>query len=462
MPGRRGDGSERGRYRQVVHIADALRAAVESGDWPGVVDLFAPAAVLRTSNEAGRRRIEGAEAVVAHLAGPGPGEVRVWDAEEWDTGVALTFEWVGATEDRRRWYVRKDEHGCIAEIWSAAARPAPPGGEAPAPPPELLGEIGAERVEPLVHGGNSGAALLRAVRADGGTFVLKRVVAGSDWLARATRDQGRTARLHAAGAFSAMPERVEHGIVAVARDGDAAWVAMRDVSGQLLPEDERLSRAQSRQVLDVAAELHTRFHGSVPEGAAELSDRLGMASPAVAHAERGGSDLLPKQFEHAWEAFAEVVHADVSEPVLRLADDPGPLAEALVAAHGGPTLIHGDLRDDNLGFEGERIVLIDWDLAAAGTPTVDFAWYLAQDAWRIDASRDQLEEDHRAAQGERLSDPEVELGMLSGLVQYGWLLAHSARVHPDPVETEWGREELAWWVPRVRRALERLGGVPGG
>jgi hypothetical protein len=50
--------------------------------------------------------------------------------------------------------------------------------------------------------------------------------------------------------------------------------------------------------------------------------------------------------------------------------------------------------------------------------------------------------------------------MLSGLVQYGWRIAHSARVHPDPAETEWGRTELAWWVPRVRAALAHLGGPP--
>ena len=30
--------------------------------------------------------------------------------------------------------------------------------------------------------------------------------------------------------------------------------------------------------------------------------------------------------------------------------------------------------------------------------------------------------------------------MLSGLVQYGWRIAHSARVHPDPAETAWGRD----------------------
>jgi len=235
---------------------------------------------------------------------------------------------------------------------------------------------------------------------------------------------------------------------------------MRDLSAQLLPDAERLSRGRSRRVLEVAAAIHDTFRGRVPDGAARLSDRLGMTSPAVAEAERMGSDLLPKQFEHAWEAFAELVPADVAEPVLALASEPGPLAEALLDAHGGATLIHGDLRDDNLGFDGDRVVLIDWDLAAAGTPTVDFGWYLAQDAWRIDATRDEIEEDHRAAHDHGLSEREVELGMLSGLVQYGWLLAHSARVHPDPAETAWGREELSWWIPRTRRALERAGGAP--
>jgi aminoglycoside phosphotransferase (APT) family kinase protein len=440
-------------------LAPLLRASVESGDWSAFGARLADGAVLRTSSEAGRARVDGAEAIVAHLSRPGPGEIRLWDARAWPAGVALTFEWVGPRgADRRRWYLRTDRDGRVAELWSAAARPAGAGGEGAPPPDALLAGIGATRVEPLVHGGNSGSALLRALRPDGTAFVLKRVIAGADWLARATRDDGRTARLHAAGAFAAMPAAIEPGIVAVERAGAAAWVAMRDLQAQLLPADARLSRAQSRRVLDAAAGLHAAFHGAPPDGAATLRDRLGMCTPAIAEAERAGPDLLPKQFEHGWEAFADVA-PDVAEPVLSLAADPGPLAAALLAAHGAPTLVHGDLRDDNLGFDGERVVLIDWDLATAGTPTVEFAWYLAQDAWRIDATREELEADHVAAHGD-LAREEVELGMLSGLVQYGWLLAHSARVHPDPAEAEWGRDELGWWVPRVRRALERLGGAP--
>ena len=235
---------------------------------------------------------------------------------------------------------------------------------------------------------------------------------------------------------------------------------MHDVHEHLLAADARLTREDSRRILAAAAQLHRTFYDRVPPGAACLSDRIGMSTMIVADAERPYPDLLPKQFEQGWDAFAELVAVDVGDAVLELTLRPGTLADALLSAYGAPTLIHGDLRGDNLGFDGERVVLIDWDLATAGTPTVEFAWYLAHSARRIDATHDQIEADHRAAQDDDLAEAEVELGMLSGLVQYGWRIAHSARVHPDPAETAWGRSELAWWVPRVRTALERLGGPP--
>jgi phosphotransferase family enzyme len=445
-----------------VSLVNDLRTAVESGDWARLRPLFADDAVLDTSSEVGRRQVSGADAVVDHLSGPGPGEVHHWHAEEWPAGVALSFEWEGANDrDRRRWYVRTNADGEVSEIWSTAARPT--GGDAPAvsPPASLLEELGATRLEPLSHGGNSGAALLRAFRDDGTAFVLKRVsAAGADWLARATHDEGRTAQLYLAGAFDRMPPAISHGIVAVEHSDDAAWIAMRDVQELLLPSSARISRDESRRILAAAAELHRAFQDDVPPGPATLADRIGMSSPGVADAERPHPDLLPKQFEQGWDAFDELVPTDVAEVVLDLARRPNALADALLRAHGGSTLIHGDLRGDNLGFDGDQLVLIDWDLAAAGTPTVEFAWYLAHSARRIDAGHDEIETDHRSAQGDRLNDAEVELGMISGLVQYGWRIAHSARVHPDPAETDWGLRELDWWVPRARTALERLGGAP--
>ena len=420
-------------------LSSVLREAVASGRFEALGELLAPDAVLDTSSEAGRRAIQGRGAIVAHLQRPGPGDVLLWDSDEWPSGVAATFEWRGPRGvDRRRWYLRTDG-GRIEGFWSYAARSREePGDELSDAVLERVGP-GARRAA-LEHSGNSGAALERVILADGTELIAKRVGPAADWLGRVTRDRGRTALLWRAGAFGRMP-----------RSATAAAEAMTMA--------RRLSRAESRLVLEAAAALHADFGGRVPEGAAALGDRLGMSAPRVAEAERAGSDLLPKQLEAAWDAFADSVPDDVGDAVLSAIGEVSALAGALEAA-GPLTLLHGDLRDDNLGLADATVVLLDWDLATAGTPTVEFAWYLCHDAWRIDASHDEIEADYRAAEGEALSGRELELGMLSGLVQYGWIFGHSLRIHPDPGERAWARTELDWWVPRVRRALELTGGVP--
>jgi aminoglycoside phosphotransferase (APT) family kinase protein len=141
----------------------------------------------------------------------------------------------------------------------------------------------------------------------------------------------------------------------------------------------------------------------------------------------------------------------VGDAVRALLADPAPLVERLTRR--GTTLVHGDLRDDNLAFADGRIVLLDWDLATAGAPADEFAWYLLHDAWRIDATRDEIVADWRAAEGARVDDEDEALMALAGLVLYGWILGHSAVIHPDPAEREWAEDELAWWVPRARDAL---------
>jgi hypothetical protein len=80
---------------------------------------------------------------------------------------------------------------------------------------------------------------------------------------------------------------------------------------------------------------------------------------------------------------------------------------------------------------------------------------MVHDVWRIQATHDEVVDDFRRALGERHDPLALELGLISGLVQYGWIFGHSAVVHTDPSEREWARTELNWWVPRVRRALEQ-------
>ncbi len=42
----------------------------------------------------------------------------------------------------------------------------------------------------------------------------------------------------------------------------------------------------------------------------------------------------------------------------------------------GESLVHGDLRSDNVAFVGDRAVLVDWNWACRGNARVDLAWWL--------------------------------------------------------------------------------------
>src|SRR4029079_15681101 len=120
----------------------------------------------------------------------------------------------------------------------------------------------------------------------------------------------------------------------------------------------------------------------------------------------------------------------VGEAVLGLVDDVTPLSDALAAR--GTTLIHGDLRDENIAFTDGRLVLLDFGLATQGHPAAELAWYMVHDVWRIAATHDEVVEDFRAAMAERDDPVALELGLISGLVQYAWIFGPRAAGHTRP------------------------------
>src|SRR4029453_7124476 len=170
-------------------------------------------------------------------------------------------------------------------------------------------------------------------------------------------------------------------------------------------------------------------------------------SPATARREAGGTDEVPALNDRGWERFAEVAPADVAGPVLAVLERPEPFAAALSAF--GSTLIQGDLKLGNLGFAGDRVVMLDWGTQTGwAPPAVEVAWDLAINWSRIDATREQVLDDFRAAEGERHDEDALCLALLGGLVQLGWDKALHARGHPDPA------------VPS--RAAAAVGGGAGG
>jgi hypothetical protein len=387
-----------------------------------------------------------------------PGTLVDWHERIYDGGAAITMERVdeeGAQRRLRLYVVAPD--GRAERVHAYEARPRRVAGGVPEAVLARLGD-GACRA-PLEHAGNSGGALDRVVLGDGTRLVAKRVLPGADWIGRATHDPGREALLVLHGALGRAPAAVDHGALRVEEDpGGGWWLLERDLSGVLLGPSARLSHEQARAVLGAAAALHATFAAEPPapaSGLCSLRDRLALHAPATARAEHGGTDLVPKQLDAGWACFAEVVEPDVAGAIAAILDDPAPLAAATLAA-APPTLVHGDLRDDNLGLTAGGIALIDWGLAAWAPAAVDLAWLLLHVAWRVDAPREALLDDFRAAEGERHSEAALDLALLGGLAMYGWLLGHSAVIHPDPAERAWARGELAWWSERARRGLARL------
>jgi Phosphotransferase enzyme family len=444
----------------VLGVAERLRASVEAGDLAGLEDLYTDDAELDAALVGARRRARGPAEIVAALAPvfQGPGRLIEWDVAAHPAGIALWLERVGDDGGavRQRHYLHLDAGGRVARQWVYTARPrtAPAAEPVPEAAEELFASLGsvAER-RTLASSGWSGNRIDRIVLADGRALIAKRIVPGSDWLGRTTRDPGREALLFADGAFARMPPTLDPAIVAAEPEGDAWWVVMRDVSDDLLDDSTPLTREQNGFVLGCAGEMWAAFWGEELPHLSTLSDRLECAAPALSEREREDVDILPKQFEAAWEAFGEAVDADVGDAVLELVGDAAPLADALLER--GTTLIHGDLRDENIALPAGRLVVLDWGLATQGHPAAELAWYMVHDVWRIEATHEEVVEDFRRALGERDDPLALELGLISGLVQYGWIFGHSAVVHTDPSEREWARTELNWWVPRVRRSLEQ-------
>jgi hypothetical protein len=281
----------------------------------------------------------------------------------------------------------------------------------------------------------------------------KRIVAGQDWIGRHSADPGRDALLFR-DAFQRLPQALDTAVLDAVEDGGAWWLVMEDVSAELLDMTSPIRRDQHRFVMRTLNGMWQEFWNEEVPHTARLEDRLSLCALSTGRVERDGLDILPKQFESAWGAFAEEVDQDVAGAVLSILEQPGPLAEQI--ARHGTTLIHGDVRDEQIGLPGDRLILLDWGSATQGHPVVDLAWYMCHCAWRIEATHDEIVEDFRDARGEADDADALALGLLSGLVMYGWILGLAARIHTDPAERAWARGELGWWVPKARDALERV------
>jgi hypothetical protein len=311
------------------------------------------------------------------------------------------------------------------------------------------------RRAPLVAEGKSGAFLEHGVLVDGTAVVLKHVDPARDWIMQATGDDGRVARLWADGQLARLPARIDHAVLAVEAEDGHTVVVMRDVSAALF-DDSRPDPAAHRLVLDAVAELHREFRDDeVITGLCSLSRRYALLSPQVC-AGLAGNHLVPRLVIEGWERFADLAPPDVVEAVDAIHADPSVFAARLAARPS--TLLHGDLKQANLGVRGERVVVLDWGtLSGWGPPAVDFAFYIAINAAWLGLPHDEILDDVRAAAGPDHDEAALRLALLGALAQLGWEKALGATADDEATRAR-ERGGLSWWVARTRDALGLLDG----
>jgi aminoglycoside phosphotransferase (APT) family kinase protein len=305
--------------------------------------------------------------------------------------------------------------------------------------------------EPLEQSqGNSGNTIERVRLADGRALVLKRVSPEWDWLSRATNDDGRIVRMWDAGLFDRMPSSIDHATVAVEREGDVWNIFMKDVAHAMLPEDVAHDRTTVRRILAAVADLHNAFWGADLPDLCSIEDRYGMLSLRTAEREKEShvGDLI----QRAWDSYAEHARGDIADVIVPLSADPTPIADELRRC--SQTLIHGDLRIGNAGFEHGSTVLIDWgDRTGPAPPAVELMWLIGFDARRLGVSRDEMVDDFQELYGDRFEERAFDLALIGGLVQ---LAAHLGLgfLNDDPEQQALAAEELSWWESKVEAALE--------
>ncbi len=338
----------------------------------------------------------------------------------------------------------------------------------------------------------SGSALLQ-VTTNAGTgprFVLKRVNVHRDWLMRATEDlRCRSVTLWQYGLLDRLPDSIDHGVLACARDGEGYALLMSDFGGRLM-SNTPFSTEWNHRFLFAMAGMHAAFlegendpsAGEPPQsrertpggqpflaapelGLCELRHVYQMFSPTVGEREAGGVDEVPQRILEGWRAVRAVVPPDVVRIVEPLVADPTPLCRAL--ARYPQTLVHGDYRHSNLGCgaDEESVILLDWQLATRATPSVELGRYLGANSALLPGAKEESLRYYAAALQRHLgSDAELwwwpdqlALGLLGGFVQDGWAIVLKATTWDVGAEArEHWKADLAWWCDRVRDGARLL------
>ena len=214
------------------------------------------------------------------------------------------------------------------------------------------------------------------------------------------------------------------------------WVVLvfEDIEGAppVLPWEA----AELARVLDAVAELAVALTPA-PIDAPAVADRFGEEFQGwrrLAEAQRRGDDDLVGLDTWACGHLADLAA----------------LETGWEAAAEGPTLVHADLRADNILLTADRVVVVDWPWACLAAPWFDLVAMLPSVHMQGGPSPETLFNDHPVA---RTADPGAVTAVLAALT--GFFVRQSRQPPPPGLPTlrafqaAQGRTALAWLKVRT-------------
>lgn len=168
------------------------------------------------------------------------------------------------------------------------------------------------------------------------------------------------------------PMQTPHVYVAGMIDGTADFILLLEDLQHWDNADHLagLSMDRARICVDALAGLHAWSTDTA--NAAVLEDFPSIDTPIA-------RDLLVPAFEPGWQIYLDKSPAPVPAAVAQFAERFAEhAAEALQALTGRSMLLHGDIRADNMFFDGEQLKVVDFQFAARGAGAADIAYLVSQ------------------------------------------------------------------------------------
>jgi hypothetical protein len=204
------------------------------------------------------------------------------------------------------------------------------------------------------------------------------------------------------------------------------------------------------------ADMHAQFWGAAPDidvSWCSWAARMCFLSPDRVHslAAEGIDFGAPA----GWQAFGRVADERARDIVLKLAHDPGPLVRVMRSLPA--TLLHGDAKVGNMGFDGDTVWLFDWSDVTIAPVGLEVGYVLAVNSSRLPWSHDESFERYaaylrKAIGGARFAEAQWPkqraVGVLSAMMVLGWGKANDA--------VRGRTDEFDWWCQETVKAADLL------